>query len=260
MWQRYTLKSRAKSALSANYWKCVAAALIVMLLAEGLAASGAQFRLPSGITEIGQGNWGALNPSDNQVISSQTFDLTDGQAAALVTGFLAVFAAVASTMLAVGGVLKIFVLNLLEVGGCKFFLDNAREPASLRELLSGFDGGNYLKNVLTLFLRGLFNGLWFALFIIPGFVKEYEYRMIPYLLADRPDLSWRETFAMSREMMRGNKWRAFVLDLSFLGWHLLNCLTLGLLGIFYVNPYRLGTNAELYLALKNGTAQSEVFE
>ena len=50
--------------------------------------------------------------------------------------------------------------------------------------------------------------------------------------------------------MKGNKWRAFVLDLSFLLWYLLSALTLGLLGVFFVNPYYEGANAELYHALK----------
>ena len=45
-------------------------------------------------------------------------------------------------------------------------------------------------------------------------------------------------------------WNAFVLDLSFIGWHLLAGITCGLLGIFYVYPYVQATDAELYLAIK----------
>ena len=52
-------------------------------------------------------------------------------------------------------------------------------------------------------------------------------------------------------MMKGNKWRAFVLDLSFILWYLLSGLTLGLLGLFFVHPYYEATNAELYQALKD---------
>lgn len=51
-------------------------------------------------------------------------------------------------------------------------------------------------------------------------------------------------------MMKGNKWKAFVLDMSFFLWNLLSVLTFGLLGILYVNPYNLATNTELYIVLK----------
>jgi hypothetical protein len=97
-----------------------------------------------------------------------------------------------------------------------------------------------------MFLVMLFTFLWSLLFIIPGIVKSYEYRMIPYLVADNPNLTYKEAFAESRRMMQGNKWRTFVLDLSFIGWHLLSALTLGILELFFVHPYQNLANAALY--------------
>ena len=52
-------------------------------------------------------------------------------------------------------------------------------------------------------------------------------------------------------MMKGNKWRTFVLDLSFIGWNILSVFTFGLLNILYVNPYKASTLAELYMVLRN---------
>ena len=52
-------------------------------------------------------------------------------------------------------------------------------------------------------------------------------------------------------MMRGNKWKTFILDLSFLGWNILSIFTFGLLNILYVNPYKAFTLAELYMVLRN---------
>ena len=75
--------------------------------------------------------------------------------------------------------------------------------------------------------------------------------MVPFILADNPNIGAKEAITLSRKMMDGNKWRAFVLDLSFIGWFLLAGLTGGILGIFYVNPYVYSTHAELYHALKN---------
>ena len=53
-------------------------------------------------------------------------------------------------------------------------------------------------------------------------------------------------------MMKGHKWKTFVYDLSFLGWLLLSILTLGLLTIFYVSPYKASSDAELYKAIRDG--------
>lgn len=55
---------------------------------------------------------------------------------------------------------------------------------------------------------GAFTGLWMLLFIIPGIVKSYEYMMIPYLLAEHPEMTRQEAFAESKQMMDGNKWDA----------------------------------------------------
>ena len=49
----------------------------------------------------------------------------------------------------------------------------------------------------------------------------------------------------------GYKGRLFGLHLSFIGWDLLSAVTGGLLGLFYVNPYKHATGAELYQVLKN---------
>ena len=69
------------------------------------------------------------------------------------------------------------------------------------------------------------------------------------LLAEYPDMPQEEAFRRSREMMYGNKWKAFVLDLSFIPWLFLSEVTFGLVGIFYVRPYMDATNAELYETL-----------
>lgn len=79
----------------------------------------------------------------------------------------------------------------------------------------------------------------------------YEYMMVPFILAENPDMSRKEVFALSKKMMTGNKWKAFVLDLSFLGWNILGCITLGILNVLFVVPYQNLTKAELYQTLKD---------
>ena len=82
--------------------------------------------------------------------------------------------------------------------------------------------------------------------------------MIPYLLADNPQMTKEEAFAESKRMMQGQKWNAFVLDLSFIGWDILSGMTMGILGIFYVQPYKDGTHAALYEALRYRTPYQQI--
>ena len=76
--------------------------------------------------------------------------------------------------------------------------------------------------------------------------------MIPYILAENPGITRKEAFAHSKMLMKGNKWNAFVLDLSFIGWFILSGFTCGILAIFYVGPYYNATCAALYDVLEHG--------
>jgi hypothetical protein len=145
-----------------------------------------------------------------------------------------------------------FVLSPLEVGGARFFLRNLHQQAEVREVAHAYDH-NYLECVKTIFFRNLFIFLWSLLSIIPGIYKAYEYRMIPFLLSEDPTMTKDRAFAESKRMMTGQKWNVFVLDLSFLGWNLLDLITLGIVGTFYSRPYQNATNAALFEALRYGT-------
>lgn len=146
--------------------------------------------------------------------------------------------------------LQVLVFNPLEIGCKRFFIKNLKEDAQTREICYAFDNG-YKNNVKIMFLRDLYTALWLFLLVIPGIIKTYEYQMIPYILAENPGISKEEAFSLSKKMMYGNKWKSFVLDLSFLGWEILNIFTLGILGVFYLNPYEAQTEAALYEAVKN---------
>lgn len=78
---------------------------------------------------------------------------------------------------------------------------------------------------------------------------QYCYLMVPYILAENPDMKAREALRLSKEMMDGQKWNAFVLGLSFIGWQLLGTLLCGI-GTFFVQPYVDATFAELYAVLR----------
>ena len=87
-------------------------------------------------------------------------------------------------------------------------------------------------------------------FGIGAIIVKYMYCMVPYLLHDYPGLTPREAMKISREMMSGQKWELFVLDITFIGWILLSIITFGV-GIIFVEPYMSTARAAFYEDLKS---------
>lgn len=134
----------------------------------------------------------------------------------------------------------------LALGHCKYYIDlvaeNRQDEVSV--IFSRFD--IFLKAMgLNLFMA-LFIWLWSLLFIVPGIIAAYRYRLAPYLMAENPNLGIREAVNMSKELMAGHKWRLFCLNLSFIGWGILSALTCGI-GDLWLNPYIYAANAAFYV-------------
>ena len=146
---------------------------------------------------------------------------------------------------------KYLLLTPFEYGCRKFFRKNLDEPAKLSNIVYVFDS-HYKNIVKTAFLTDLFIWLWSLLFIVPGIIKAYQYRLVPYIMSENPEMSFRDAQAESARLMNGNKWKTFVLDLSFIGWDILSIFTWGLLEIFFVAPYKASTHAALYESIKYG--------
>ncbi len=194
-----------------------------------------------------------LDLNDKDItIGDNTISASEAAGAAIAVTVIIIILVVSFISLVIGIIgiaIDIFVYNPIEYGCIKFFRKSQDENTGLGTMFHGFKDG-YGKIVKVLFFRDLFIFLWSLLFVIPGIVKSYEYRMVPFLLSENPNMTKDEALKASSRMMQGNKWRAFVLDLSFLGWHILSAFTFGMLEIFYVAPYVNGTNAALYEALK----------
>lgn len=95
---------------------------------------------------------------------------------------------------------------------------------------------------------GLFTFLWSLLLVIPGIVKAFSYMLAPYLVLENPRMTVLEAIDESCRLMDGNKGRAFLLGLSFIGWWLLGCLTFGILFLWLV-PYQSITMGAFYRAV-----------
>ena len=228
MWTRKELKTNAKGLLKANYWKVFLASVVISLFTSASSSSSSQSVKEEGSEAFAQ--MGSMDLS------------------ALLVG-LGIVLSATLVMLVIAVLFTAFVANPFKVGAQKLLLNCKQNNAKCGDLLFAFKN-SYVNVAKTMFLQNLFIGLWSLLFIIPGIVKMYQYRMVVYLMAENPDMNWKEALAKSKEMMNGQKWNAFVLDLSFIGWHILGICTLGIVETFYTLPYSLLTNAELYYALK----------
>ena len=140
------------------------------------------------------------------------------------------------------------ITGIVVVGYMSIIVFAVLESAKLTLIGEGFS--DYAHVFVTLLLRDIFVVLWSCLGIFPGLVKGYSYKMVPYLVKDYPDLSETEVITLSRRMMDGNKWRTFLLDLTFVGWLFAGIVTYGVISVLWTYPYYENTIAALYLELK----------
>ena len=104
-----------------------------------------------------------------------------------------------------------------------------------------------LRLILYWILTSIFVFLWSLLFVIPGIIASYRYRMALYLIIEHPEMSVLECIRESSRMMKGHKAELFVMDLSFIGWYLLMGLPyVGYAAQIWVMPYYQITNALYY--------------
>lgn len=202
MWTREQLKTNAKINMHRNYWGCVAVAFI-MTVVEGIGAAGSA-------------RSGSRRATADSSYSS--YSGHHGYGGHHIGNMSGTFTAIASVLVVIGLVLfvfgillNIFVGNVLRIGANKFFIQNRTEITYVGNIFDGFRSGHYGNVVLTMFLKDLYVALWTLLLIIPGIIKNFEYMMVPYILAENPGMDQKEAFAISKRMMDGEKFDAFIL-------------------------------------------------
>ena len=247
------LRARAWESLKGRYWAALAASVIITLLS-----------IPSSVCS----RFGAYIMGTLAAVFQGGVELDTNMLVGIVVFFVVAGIAGLFSVL-----ISIFVNGPALVGMSNYFIKNTGEKPALSEIFAGFKT-RYMKNAGTMLLVYVKIYLWMILFIVPGIIKSFEYSIVPYILADSPELSSKDAFKKAKEMMAGNKWRLFKLNISFFGWVLL-CIApalivsfalevlmpefiyrelcvflLGLMAIF-VMPYMQAALAEFYMELKN---------
>ena len=272
---RISLKTRAKKILRKNWGWAILVTLILTLVTPTVSSSFVSSELRDSLnlnrnTQIIQNDQDVDIDVNNRIqlynyrpdiILKRYKEEADSMVRSIMPGYpgssWGLFVAALMFAFFFAFVLKVFVLNPIHVGCMKWYLRNRTESKpKMRAVVETFAEG-YIRIVAIMFLRDLFTVLWALLLIVPGIIKSYEYRMIPYLLAENPELSVSEAFGMTKKIMDGNKMDTFVLDLSFFPWILLAAMTCGILSVVYVAPYMALTNTELYVCLCQGKERYE---
>ena len=153
-------------------------------------------------------------------------------------------------------VVSIIVTPAFSISIIRVYQELARggKKPEAKDAFAGFD--DFWTGFKALFLVGLFTFLWSLLFVIPGIIKSFSYSQTMMIVAENKGISAREAINRSKAMMDGRKMDYFVLGLSFIGWGLLCCITLGIAAI-WVGPYAQATMVNFYNDIKPAEATAE---
>lgn len=236
MWSREELKSRAKLVLRKTYLHALVVSIVIAFAG-------------------GNNNWSSGSSYSENSRDYTYLDVINGNF--IDWSFILTASITFITLMIIIIVFRIFVGYSLKVGGTRYFVQSAQYKDNKKCFRFGFDGQNYMGIIKTMLLTDIFIFLWSLLLIIPGIIKSYSYRMVPYILAANPNIGVKKAIALSNDMTKGHKFDMFVLDLSFIGWYLLGILAFGI-GIFFVMPYDNATSAELYLVLRQNALEDNL--
>lgn len=263
MWTIKDLKEKAKTAFKRNYWKAILVSMTFILLCIGILSSMSFVSTSNNhdkekVWEIREKNVvdvvadiaGSLSEENIAEIRKDFEQMNKTDKMTYYIAFLVTIITIVLTIIIFASILSIFIANPLRVGASRFMLKSADDKGNVAELGFAFDH-SYMNIVKTTFFCNLYIFLWALLFIILGIYKYYQYYMVNYILAENPSMQRKEVLERSKNIMKGQKWKTFVLDLSFIFYHMLGIISCGLVEIFYVKPYVCLTRALLYDTLVN---------
>lgn len=92
--------------------------------------------------------------------------------------------------------------------------------------------------------------IWICCFVFPAFVKAYSYSMMFFIQAEYPGIKATRAMRISKIITSCHKADLFFMDLSFIGWFMLGCITGGI-GLAWLLPYYTMAKTNAYHELKN---------
>ena len=259
MFTRKDLKQRAKGVLKTNYWSALALVALIFIAEMVLSSLIWVLILPTTLLATAYTGYSEIIRMVFQLVTS---------------GLVAILS---------------ILLMPLNIGLFKSLIKSSNNlPFEIKDIIWGYKNnfGNTLSTYVKIFLiifacslisvvfavLGTFVGVYicpdliisetaFELFVaffglifaligsIPAIIKTYDYYLAGFILADEPDLTSKEVLKRSKALMKGHRFFAFKLDISFIGWNMLGILLMFGLGTIFATPYIYQTQTELYLEL-----------
>lgn len=168
----------------------------------------------SGVVEVME-SW-SMSMMESEYITESAMDAMMQQLGAAMSGPQVVIGLLVSLIVS-------FYSMVVSVGYYGYTLRVMRgEEGGYSDLFSCFYMAG--KIIWLQILKMIFIYLWSMLFFFPGIIAVYRYRMAEYCLLDDPDISALEAIRRSKKLMRGRKFDLFSMDISFIGWILLDVL------------------------------------
>ena len=147
-------------------------------------------------------------------------------------------------------ILWFFLGNLYQVISRRIFLEGrGYKKVPMQRFLFLLRIKKWTKTAWTMFVTTAFYSLW-SLTIVGALVKRYSYMLVPYIVAENPNIKTLDAINLSRRMMYGHKWECCKLELSYFGWMILGIFTLGITELLYSNPYKVATMTEYFVSLR----------
>ncbi len=143
-----------------------------------------------------------------------------------------------------------FTVNVYPVISRRIFLEGrVYRKVSKQRFLYLLNIKKWTKAAFSMFLKYIYLFFW-SLTIVGGIIKRYSYFLVPYIVAENPDIPGDKAINLSRRMMYNHKFECFKMDLSFLGWEIFGIITFGMTKVLYSNPYKVSFFSEYYAKLR----------
>lgn len=143
-------------------------------------------------------------------------------------------------------IFRVLFIDILDIGLKRYYLNKKNK---IEDILYPYKSKKIFHLSYILFLKNIYL-IYYLLTIVKFIPKYYEYKLIPYILAENPHLSKDEVFKLANNLSDNNKLNMFKLDLSLIGFYMLKIITFNLSSIFYFNIYKESIYKEIYLTLK----------
>lgn len=158
----------------------------------------------------------------------------------------------------VSAFLQFFVQSAAIIGKYRYVMEcRFSGDVPVNRIFAPFHKKNIGNLVWVMFRYKLVLALWWMT-IIGGFYKTYQYRFVPYILAENPQMKWRDAKKLSAAMTRGYKWKMFCAECSCFHIGLLKCIPIA--GICIAVPFESALYSEMYFVLRAGCLErADVF-